>query len=201
MNIDNIFIHVVHFVIKFNKLLLMTEKQKDVAKNILIALGIIGAVSIVVVAPGLAKALPLLKKVNLARINQEIKRLQKRGLVEIVKRKNGVSVIKLTKEGKAKLKRYQIDKLKIEKPQKWDGKWRIIIFDIPISKNSERFLLRKKMKEIGFYKLQNSVFVHPYPCFEVVKYLRDYFGVAAEVEYIEANSLESQNNLISYFFT
>lgn len=179
----------------------MSKKQKDVAKNILIALGMIGVVSTVLIAPGLAKALPLLKKVDIARINQEIKRLHKRGLVEIIKRKNGVSVIKLTKEGKEKLKRYQINKLKIEKPNKWDGKWRIIIFDIPISKNSERFLLRKKIKEIGFYKLQNSVFVHPYPCFEVVKYLRDYFGVSAEVEYIEANSLESQNRLISSFFT
>src|SRR3989344_1903131 len=179
----------------------MTEKQKDVAKNILIALGIIGIVPIVSVAPGLAKVLPLLKKVDLARINQEIKRLQKRSLVEIIKNKKGVSVIKLTKDGKAKLRRYQIDNLKIEKPISWDGKWRIIIFDIPISKNNERFLLRKKMKEIGFYKLQNSVFIHHYPCFEIVKYLRDYFGVAAEVEYIEANSLESQNKLISYFFT
>lgn len=178
----------------------MTEGQKEVAKNIVIALGVIGVISAVMVAPGLVKALPLLQKVNIARINQELKRLRKRGLVEIVKRKNGLTTIKLTKEGKKKLARYKIDQLEIEKPKIWDSKWRIIIFDIPIQKNSARGLLRKKMKELGFYKLQASVFVYPYPCYEVVSFLREYFGVKTEVEYIEANNLESQNKLLSNFF-
>lgn len=178
----------------------MTEGQKEVAKNIVIALGVIGVLSAVMVAPGLAKALPLLKKVDIARINQELKRLKKRGLVEIVKRKNGLTAIKLTEEGKKKLARYNIDKLEIEKPKIWDGKWRIIIFDIPIQKNSARGLLRKKMKELGFYKLQASVFVYPYPCYEVVTFLREYFEVKAEVEFIEAENVESQDKLLSHFF-
>lgn len=178
----------------------MTENQKFVAKQIVIAIGVLGVVSAVMVAPGLAKAIPLLRKINIARINQELKRLHKRGLVEIIKRKNGITEVKLTKEGKRKLARYQIDLLEIEKPKIWDGKWRIIIFDIPIKKNFARELLRRKMKHLGFYKLQASVFVHPYPCFEVVKFLRDYFGVPSEVEYLEVEKLESQNKLIGYFF-
>lgn len=179
----------------------MTENQKFVAKQIIIAIGVLGVVSAVMVAPGLAKAIPLLRKINIARINQELKRLHKRGLVEIIKRKNDVTEVKLTKEGKRKLTRYQIDLLEIEKPQKWDGKWRVIIFDIPIRKNFARELLRRKMKHLGFYKLQASVFVHPYPCYEIVKFLRDYFGVPSEVEYLEVEKLESQNKLIGYFFT
>ncbi|MBI2011916.1 hypothetical protein HYS91_04060 [Candidatus Daviesbacteria bacterium] len=179
----------------------MTEKQKDIAKNIILALGIVGAVSMIMIAPGLAKAIPLLAKIDVRRINQEIKRLNKRGLVEIIKRKNKVPLIKLTKEGEKKLSRYQIDKLEIERPKKWDGKWRLVVFDIPITKNYSRAVLRKKMKNLGFYKLQSSVFVHPFPCFEVLKFIRDYFGVSKEVEYMEVNSLESQDMLISYFFT
>lgn len=187
----------------------MTENQKFIAKQearfiakqIVIAIGILGIVSAVMVAPGLAKAIPLLKKIDIARINQELKRLHKRGLIEIIKRMNGVTTVKLTKKGKKKLARYQIDLLEIEKPQKWDGKWRITIFDIPVKKNFARELLRRKMKNLGFYKLQASVFVHPYPCYEVVKFLRDYFGVASEVEYLEVEKLESQNKLIEYFFT
>lgn len=177
----------------------MTDKQRDVAKNILIAVGIVGIFSAVVVAPGLAKALPLLKKVNVKRINQELKRLHKRGLVEIVKRRNGVSEIKLTKAGKNKLARFKIDNLKIERPKQWDGKWRLIIFDIPIQKNQNRELLRRKMKKLGLFKLQNSVFIYPYPCFEVVKFIRDYFQVGYEVEYMEVSNLESQDKLIAHF--
>lgn len=179
----------------------MTENQKFVAKQIVIAIGIVGVVSAVMIAPGLARAIPLLKKIDIGRINQELKRLHKRGLVEIIKRKNGVTTVKLSREGKKKLARYKIDLLEIEKPKEWDGKWRIIIFDIPVKKNFAREALRKKMKGLGFYKLQASVFVHPYPCYEVVKFLRDYFDVSDEVEYLEVDKLESQNKLISNFFT
>lgn len=179
----------------------MTDNQKFIAKQIVIAVGILGVVSAVMIAPGLAKAIPIFKKIDISRVNQELKRLHKRGLVEIIKRKNGVITVKLTKEGKRKLARYKIDLLEIVKPNKWDGKWRVVIFDIPVKKNSNRELLRYKMKGLGFYKLQASVFVHPYPCFEVVKFLRDYFGVSAEVEYLEVETLESQDRLIGYFFT
>ena len=179
----------------------MTENQKFVAKQIVIAIGILGVVSAIIVAPGLAKAIPLLKKIDIYRINQELKRLQKRGLVEIIKKRNGLTTVKLTKEGKNKLTRYQIDFLEIEKPKKWDGKWRVIIFDIPVKKNSARELLRYKMKSLGFYKLQNSVFVHPFPCYDTVTFLRDYFGVRAEVEYLEVDKLESQDKLLTHFFT
>lgn len=179
----------------------MTENQKEVAKHIVLALGVVGFISLAMVMPGLTRAVPLLSKIDLARINKEIKRLNKRGLVEIIKRKNGIETIRLTQEGREKLKRYKIDLLKIEKPNKWDRKWRIIIFDIPIKKNKSRAMLRAKMKRLGFYRLQDSVFVHPYPCYEIVKFLREYFGVNSEVEYLEVEKLESQDKLIEYFFT
>lgn len=178
----------------------MTIDKKEVAKNILIALGMVGVISAVVVAPGLGKALPLLSKIDLRRINQELKRLKNRGLVEIIKKRNGITEIKLTRKGKEKLAKYKIDDLQIEKPQVWDGKWRIIIFDIPILKNNKRELLRKKMKNLGFYKLQQSVFIHPFPCYEVVTFLKEYFDLREEVEYIEADKLENQNKLINHFF-
>lgn len=179
-----------------------TKAQRvELTKNILVTLGVIGAISVVMVLPGMAKVLPLFSPTNISKVNQAIKRLHKRGLVEIIKQRNGVEIIKLTEAGKEKLARYNIDQLEIEKPLKWDGKWRVIIFDIPTSKNYSRDCLRRKMKKLGFFKLQNSVFVHPYPCYEIVKFLRTYFGVSVEVEYLEVNKLESQNKLISYFFT
>lgn len=176
-------------------------ERKEVAKNIILGIGVVGVISVVMIAPGLAKTLPYLSKIDFAQINQALKRLQKRGLVEIIKRQNGISEIKLTFKGKELAETYKMDTLKIERPKKWDGKWRIIIFDIPLTKNPLRAKFRRKIKELGFYRLQNSVFVYPYPCFEVVEYIRKYFGIRAEVEYIEAENLESQNDLIKHFFT
>lgn len=179
----------------------MAVNRQEVAKNVLIGLGVVGIVVVAVVAPGLVKAIPSLSKVDFPRINRELKRLKDRGLVEIIKRRSGLVSVKLTKAGRDKIKTYQVDSLVINKQVNWDKKWRIIIFDVPVQKNSSRERLRKKMKRLGFFSLQKSVYVHAYPCFEVVEFLRNYLGIKAEVEYIEADKLESQDKLVSHFFT
>jgi len=44
---------------------------------------------------------------------------------------------------------------------KWDGKWRLISFDVPVSYNFKRNQLRGLLKEFNFYQLQKSVWVCP----------------------------------------
>lgn len=46
--------------------------------------------------------------------------------------------------------------------KKWDGKWRVIIFDIPEMNRRERDFLRRELKWIGFLELQKSVWIFPY---------------------------------------
>jgi DNA-binding transcriptional regulator PaaX len=46
--------------------------------------------------------------------------------------------------------------------KKWDGKWRIIIFDIPELSRKDRDFLRRELKWIGFVELQKSVWIFPY---------------------------------------
>lgn len=65
----------------------------------------------------------------------------------------------------------------------WDGKWRVVIFDIPREFNRERNRFRYRLKTIGFFMMQESVFVFPYPCeIELAPYckqlkIRDYVNV------------------------
>ena len=46
--------------------------------------------------------------------------------------------------------------------EKWDGYWRIVIFDIPNKLKRMREALRDLLKGLGFQKLQNSVWIYPY---------------------------------------
>ena len=71
----------------------------------------------------------------------------------------------------------QIDALKINRPKKWDGKYRIIIFDIAQLKKFYREALRGKLKELGFYPLQKSVWIHPFDCRDEIEVLREFFGL------------------------
>lgn len=55
-----------------------------------------------------------------------------------------------------------IFKQKKSKKEKWDGYWRIVVFDVPEKLKRTREALRDLLKDIGFYKLQGSVWVYPY---------------------------------------
>ena len=47
------------------------------------------------------------------------------------------------------------------KPPRWDGKWRLITFDVPGGYNIARDRLRALLKEFDFYPLQKSVWISP----------------------------------------
>lgn len=45
----------------------------------------------------------------------------------------------------------------------WDGRWRLVLFDIPIRQNAHRNRVRRYLRENGFGCLQDSVWVTPDP--------------------------------------
>jgi phenylacetic acid degradation operon negative regulatory protein len=45
--------------------------------------------------------------------------------------------------------------------RKWDGCWRLVLFDVPITQNSHRKQLRRYLRDKGFGCLQNSVWITP----------------------------------------
>ena len=53
----------------------------------------------------------------------------------------------------------------------WDGKWRVVLFDVPEKHNASRVRLRRYLKDRGFGYLQNSVWISPDPLDEHVKKL------------------------------
>lgn len=103
--------------------------------------------------------------------------LRKQGCIDI-KKSNHQIYISLTKEGKRKAGWLQIDSLNIKRPKKWDGKWRMVIFDISQLKKLYRDSFRGKLKELGFLPLQKSIWVHPFECKDEIELLRKFFGLS-----------------------
>lgn len=81
-------------------------------------------------------------------------RLQKKGLVG--KRKNQYF---LTKLGSKFIKIFQEKNLE----KQWDGKWRIVMFDIPEKMRKERDWLRFQLLNLKYKSLQESVFIGKHP--------------------------------------
>jgi phenylacetic acid degradation operon negative regulatory protein len=47
--------------------------------------------------------------------------------------------------------------------RRWDGKWRMVLYDVPESRPSDRVRLRRSLANRGFGYLQNSVWITPDP--------------------------------------
>ncbi len=125
--------------------------------------------------------------------------LRKRGLID-VRYRGGQIYISLTKEGKKKAGKFQIDDLLIKKPKVWDKKWRILIFDIQDKQRSKREALRGKIKELNLFQLQKSVWVYPYDFGKEIRLLREFFGLAdSELKIIEASKIENDNEIREFF--
>ena len=45
--------------------------------------------------------------------------------------------------------------------REWDGRWRLVLFDVPQTMNSHRARLRRYLRDKGFGYLQNSVWITP----------------------------------------
>ncbi len=45
--------------------------------------------------------------------------------------------------------------------RKWDGRWRLVLFDVPTTRNTFRDKLRRYLRDRGFGCLQNSVWITP----------------------------------------
>jgi phenylacetic acid degradation operon negative regulatory protein len=45
--------------------------------------------------------------------------------------------------------------------REWDGRWRLVLFDVPTAQNTHRARLRRYLRDKGFGYLQNSVWITP----------------------------------------
>jgi len=89
----------------------------------------------------------------------------------------------LTAEGTKILEKQKIEKLKIEKPHKWDRKWRMVLFDIPETKKHLRAEFRWKLQHLGFRCVNLSVWMYPYECRNEINAIAEYYGVGKYVRY------------------
>jgi len=168
----------------------------------------LGAVSAVVAAAMLgpvpvrktAKALARFHKSEREGLRRALARLEKRGLVRRQKRDDGNEYLLLTEAGEQAYQQEMCSELKLERPAVWDRQWRIVIFDIPEDKKIVREALRKHLRNLGFLRLQKSVFVTPYPCAKEITFLQKFYEVEDGMCIICAVSLGEKENLARKHF-
>ncbi|MBU2037280.1 hypothetical protein KJ866_03740 [Patescibacteria group bacterium] len=176
-------------------------------KTILKFLRMGGVLLAVITAPNAAIAFKFLlkdenhvswKKFNQSSARRYVGRLEKRKLIKR-KMKGGRSEMILTEKGREELLKYDIDKIKLKNNEPWDGKWRVVIFDIPEDKKQARDALRSKFKHLGMLQLQKSVFVYPFDCKKEIDFVSDFFEVGDDILYLESEIKDIGEKLKKHF--
>lgn len=156
------------------------KPRSEIAKDIIQWLAIGGLVCFAATSPyfcvNLMKGIKKWRKYKGKRLGDIFSSLQRKGYLNI--REEGQQIyISLTEQGKRMAGWLQIDALRIKRPKEWDGKWRLVIFDIAQVKKLYREAFRGKLKELGFFPLQKSVWLCPFECRDEVEVLREFFGL------------------------
>ena len=139
------------------------------------------------------------KEINKRSLERVIYNLYQSKLIREHANPDGSLTMVLTDKGKQKVITFNIDNMEIKKPNIWDKKWRIILFDIPEKKRQARDVLRETIKRLGFYEYQKSVFIHPYPCQDEIDYIVEYYEIRQYVRIVTATELDNEIHLRKIF--
>ncbi len=140
-----------------------------------------------------------LKKTKEVYLNRAIKRLYQSKLIDYKENEDGTISIIISEEGKKKILMYKMENLKLKRQDKWDGYWRIIIFDIPEELQYIRRIFCRKLKEIGMYQLQKSVYIYPFECKDELDFIIEYFNLRPYVRFGLLQEIDNELHLRKIF--
>ncbi len=183
-------------------------KKKSLSFQILRALAVGGVFILAASSPTFALNLPnniarILKEQNQRKKREKLFRaltyLRSRKFTEIKDLPDGRTEVRITSAGQEFVGIADFDNLEIEKPIVWDKKFRLVIFDIPKHKHSYSTGFSRTLKELGFYMIQKSVWVHPYDCTNEIVYLRNIFEIEPYVKVVLADAIEGDFKIRKHF--
>lgn len=173
---------------------------KDILKlaaigGVLLA-GPIGASIVGIAATGFSKNRAFCRKESFDRSRYY---LVEEGFIQSTKKDGGAFELLLTEKGKRRVLRDTFRDFQLEKPRKWDGYWRVVIFDITERRKWAREGFRAKLRAMNFYPFQESVLVTPYPCDDELSFLIDVFEVGHCVHIMKVQQMTNDERLRRFF--
>jgi hypothetical protein len=185
------------------ELVALQTKRRRVETAILGTLAVAGVVAVAATGPGalqlLKYAMPYLnERYQRQTIRRAINRLIKQGYIQ---KEN--DRYRITDTGRKRLEQsVRTARIKLQQcahTKKWDRKWRVVIFDIKEKRRAVRDELRTLLTNTGFVRLQDSVWVYPHRCDEVIALLKFHLTLGYDLVYIIADGIEGDEYLHEHF--
>jgi len=139
-----------------------------------------------------------LKRKKWRQFYKELWKLKHLKRVNVSSSPDGTYAVEIAQMGKSTLIKYDLDNLSIKPMHNWDGYWRLFFFDIPADKKGRHSLLAK-LRELGFVKVQKSLWAHPFECREELAVISKAFEVEPYVKHCLAYDFDTDWKLIKDF--
>ena len=140
-----------------------------------------------------------LKKRKWKRFKDDLYYLKRQGLIKMDRNSDGSYKIKATSTGIRCVKNRFLDDILIAIPQKWDKQWRLVIFDIPTIKKWARYAFLARLKKLGFFMLQRSVWAYPFKCQKEIRILAKMLEIDSHVCYMTCSEISEGDYLKKEF--
>ena len=179
------------------------RKKENVQKVVLAAVALAGTLAVGVLAPNIFLALPGImgkKRYKLAfQARTAAARLAIKGHVRFVE-KNGKKRIEITEAGR-RAYAFEVEKVRLaaQRGKRWDGRFRLVMFDIPQHRRRDRDHLRAVVRGCGFLRLQDSVWIFPYDCEELITLLKADMRIGKDILYAIVESVENDGWIKKHF--
>lgn len=179
------------------------RQRADVQHAILATVGTMGIVAVAAIAPNVFQAFPAIVGKKRYRMmlhaRTATQRLVIKGHLRWVE-KSGKKHLEITEAGQRAL---DLAAARAAAPartkRRWDKRYRMVIFDIPEKRKGIRDRLRRLMGEFGFLRLQDSVWISPYDCEDLVALVKAELGVGKDILYVIADSIENDTWIREHF--
>jgi virulence-associated protein VapD len=175
-------------------------KKSSAVYSIIKTIGIAGMVGTVVVAPNSAQVFSVLSKQGRNKSSKSYADyLRRSGYFEIENTSNNEFVIRLSASGKKAYSDINFEDY-ITSTGSWDGKWHLLMFDIPETHRVTRQYISRNLHQIGLKSIQDSVFVYPYDLSQLADAIREeYPKIASLIISACLNDIDGEKQLRSVF--
>lgn len=178
------------------------RRRKDyVQKAVLAAVGVAGVLAVATVAPNTLQLLGMFGMNRRFKYQTQsvLSRLAAKGHVRFFEER-GKKRVEITLAGQRALDlETQTAAVRARRPKRWDKRWRLVMFDIPERRKRDRDHLRRMMVDAGFLCFQDSVWVFPYDCEDLVALLKIDMRLGNSVRYAIVEKLENDFEVKRHF--
>ena len=132
---------------------------------------------------------------------RKLRELKRRKLLSFKELGNGSVKIELSHHGKRLVRMYNLEDMKIQKPKRWDGWWRMITYDIPTRQKQASNAFREKIKALGLYPMQRSIWISPYECLPEIEFLAMVFEINIDncICYLKLKTVPNEERVKRFF--